>query len=138
MPIASNFSDAPKVFAASLHEPGGESPAAYRRQSHFSPMNQPLAETIFWIAAIACVIAEIAILRSTFAARRIRKSELVPASSTAGELVWAVIPALALSAVLIATYRRIEGRDSHMQMMDHSRMQHSMPGTAEQPPAPNP
>ena len=33
-------------------------------------MNQPLAEIIFWIAAVACVIAEIAILRSTFASRK--------------------------------------------------------------------
>jgi len=95
-------------------------------------MNQPLAETIFWIAAIACVIAEIAILRSTFATRRTKKSELVPAAPPAGELAWAVIPALALSAVLVATHQRIEARKSHMEMMGHSRMEHSMP----MPPSP--
>ena len=100
-------------------------------------MNQPLAETIFWIAAIACVIAEIAILRSTFTARRNTKSELVPAASPAGELAWAVIPALALSAVLVATYQRIEARESHMPMMDHSRMQHSMSTAPVQTPPPN-
>ena len=58
-------------------------------------MNQPLAETIFWIAAIACAVAEIAILRFMFAVRRAEKSELVPAASPGGELVWALIPALA-------------------------------------------
>ena len=90
-------------------------------------MNQPLAETIFWIAAAACVIAELAIMRSTFAAKRANRSELVPESSRGVELAWAVIPALALSAVLFATWQRIEARQNHMQMMDHSGMQHSMP-----------
>ncbi len=90
-------------------------------------MSQPLAETIFWIAAVACVIAEIAILRSTFAARRATKSELVPSSSTRSEVAWAIIPAVALVLVLTATWQRIEARESHMQMMDHSGMEHSMP-----------
>ncbi len=90
-------------------------------------MNQPLAETIFWIAAVACVIAELAILRSTFAARRANKSELVPAASPRAELAWAIIPALALGIVLTATWQRIDARDAHMRMMDRSGMQHSMP-----------
>ena len=98
-------------------------------------MNQPLAETIFWIAVVACVVAEVAILRSTFVARRANKSELVPASSRSGELAWAVVPALALCAVLIATWQRIEARENHMQMMDHSSMGHSMP-MPSQPAAP--
>lgn len=99
-------------------------------------MNQPLAETIFWIAAIACAIAEIAILRSLFAARRAKKSELVPAASPGGELAWAAIPALALCAVLVATWQRIEAHETDMQMMDHSRMQHSMPMPSAQPSTP--
>ena len=90
-------------------------------------MNQPLAETIFWIAAIACVIAEIAILRSTFAARSPNKSELVPTASPRSELAWAVIPALALIVLLTATWQRIEAREAHMGTMDHSGMGHSMP-----------
>jgi heme/copper-type cytochrome/quinol oxidase subunit 2 len=97
-------------------------------------MSQPLAETIFWIAAVACVIAEIAILRSTFAARRATKSELVPSSSTRSEVAWAIIPAVALALVLTATWQRIEARESHMQMMDHSGMEHSMPMPAPSTP----
>ena len=89
-------------------------------------MNQPLAETIFWIAAVACAVAQIAILRSTYAARLANKSDLVPASSQKGEAAWAIIPALALAAVLLASWQRIEARQSHMQMMDHSGMQRSM------------
>lgn len=94
--------------------------------SHLSQMNQPLAEIIFWIAAAACVVAEIAILRSTFAARRANKSELVPTASRTGELVWAFIPVIAMSVVLVTTWQRIEARRSHM--LDHSQM--SMPGPA--------
>ena len=90
-------------------------------------MNQPLAETIFWIATVACVIAELAILRSTFATRSANKSDLVPAASPRGELAWAIIPALALGVVLTATWQRIEARDAHMRTMDHSGSEHSMP-----------
>lgn len=113
----------------------------YFRASHtlqFSPMNQPLAETIFWIAVVACAVAQVAILRSTFAARRANRSELVPASSRSGEIAWAVIPALALCAVLVATWQRIEGGDSHIQIMDHPGMRHStqMPSPSAQPAAP--
>ena len=99
-------------------------------------MNQPLAETIFWIAAVACVIAEVTILRSTFGAQRANRSELVPASSRGGELAWAVIPALALCAVLVATWQRIDARQSHTQMMDHSGMPHSMQMPLVPPAAP--
>jgi heme/copper-type cytochrome/quinol oxidase subunit 2 len=99
-------------------------------------MNQPLAEMIFWIAVLACAVAEAAILWSTFIAQRANKSELVPASSRSGEIAWAVIPPLALCAVLVATWQRIEARESHMQMMDHSGMRHSMQMPSPPPAAP--
>jgi hypothetical protein len=89
-------------------------------------MNQPLAETIFWIAAAACALAELAILRFSFAARSANRSELVPSASRGGEIAWALVPALALVLVFGATWRRIEARESHMRMMDHSAMGHSM------------
>jgi heme/copper-type cytochrome/quinol oxidase subunit 2 len=98
-------------------------------------MNQPLAEAIFWIAAVACVVAEIAILRSTYAARRVEKSDLVPAASRGGEITWAIIPAVILVVLLVATWRRIEARETHMEMMDHSGMQHSMQMPGMTPPA---
>jgi heme/copper-type cytochrome/quinol oxidase subunit 2 len=98
-------------------------------------MNQPLAEAIFWIAALACAAAEIAILRFTLAARRIEKSELVPAASRGGEVAWAIIPAVALSCLLVVTWQRIEAREAHTQMIDHSGMQRSMPMPGMTPPA---
>jgi hypothetical protein len=90
-------------------------------------MNQPLADAVFWIAALACAVAELAILRSTFAAGRVEKSDLLPSAAKIGELAWAVIPALMLCALLVVTRQRIEARESHMQMMDHSGMEQSMP-----------
>jgi heme/copper-type cytochrome/quinol oxidase subunit 2 len=89
-------------------------------------MNQPLAEGIFWIAALACIVAQIAILRSTYAARKVERSALVPAASRAGEIVWAIVPVVALSVLLVATWQRIQARDAHMMMMDHSGT--TMPG----------
>jgi heme/copper-type cytochrome/quinol oxidase subunit 2 len=101
-------------------------------------MNQPLAETIFWIAVVACAVAQVAILRSTYAAGRANKSELVPASSRRSEIAWAAIPALALSAVLVVTWQGIVSRESHIQRVDHSAMQHSMqlPSPSAQPAVP--
>lgn len=109
--------------------------AASSRTSHHSQMNQPLAEAIFWIAAAACVVAEIAILRSTYAARRVVKSDLVPSASPGGEVTWAVLPAVMLVVLLAATWRKIEAREAHMRAMDHSGMQHSMPMPGMTPPA---
>jgi heme/copper-type cytochrome/quinol oxidase subunit 2 len=79
-------------------------------------MNQPLAETIFWIAAIACAVAEIAILRSIIAQRRAQHSSLVPSGSPVTELIWGVVPAIALALVLFASWRRVQQRDHHMPM----------------------
>ena len=91
-------------------------------------MNQPLAETIFWVAAVACLIAELAILKSTFAARSPDKSTLVPSASPRSEVVWAILPGLALVVLLTATWRRIEAREAHTTPMHHPGMQHSMSG----------
>jgi heme/copper-type cytochrome/quinol oxidase subunit 2 len=94
-------------------------------------MNQPLAEGIFWIAVLVCVVAQIAILRSTYAARKVEKSALVPAASRGGEIVWAIVPVVALSVLLVATWQKIEAREAHM--MNHSGMQMPMPGMTPPP-----
>jgi hypothetical protein len=70
-------------------------------------MNLSLAEAIFWIAALACLTAQIALLRSGFSIETEKKSELVPASPRAVELMWSVLPAVILSLLLFATWRKI-------------------------------
>lgn len=82
-------------------------------------MNQPLAETIFWVGALCCALAEIAILRSLIAQRRTQHSNLVPAGSPVSELIWGVVPAIGLAFLLLFTWRRIQQRDHHMEM-NHS------------------
>jgi heme/copper-type cytochrome/quinol oxidase subunit 2 len=99
-------------------------------------MNQPLAEAVFWIAAVACVVAEMAILWSTYAARRVKQSDQVPSASRGGEITWAIIPAVMLASLLAVTWQRIEARETHMKTMDHSGMQHSMPMPEMTPSAP--
>ncbi|HVF39018.1 MAG TPA: hypothetical protein VM939_03890 [Gemmatimonadaceae bacterium] len=66
------------------------------------------AEIVFWIAAALCVVAEAAILRATFRSHRGEIAAEVPRASRGGEIMWAVIPALGLAAVLIATWRAIQ------------------------------
>ena len=89
-------------------------------------MNQPLAEIIFWIAAIACVVAQFEILRSTFAAQRAGGPNQTLAANRRTEVMWAFLPAIVLALVLGATWKRIDDRDTS-RAMDHSQMQHSMP-----------
>ncbi len=82
-------------------------------------MNPSLAEAIFWIAALACIVAQIMLLRSSISAKGERRSELVPASPRVVELAWTVLPALVLCALLLATWRKIAEPDAH-EHMDHS------------------
>jgi heme/copper-type cytochrome/quinol oxidase subunit 2 len=71
-------------------------------------MTRQFAETVFWIAAALCVIAELAILRAVFVPRTdVSISAPVPQSSRGAEMLWAVIPAIGLAALLGATWRAI-------------------------------
>ena len=75
-----------------------------------------MAETIFWIAALACAVAEIAILRSIIAQRRTQNVGPAHTGSPLSEVVWGVVPAIALVVLLVATWRQVEARADHMQM----------------------
>jgi hypothetical protein len=60
-----------------------------------------LADAIFWVAVAACLVAQVAILRSVVVTR---------AGSTArraAEIAWAVAPAVALALVFAATWRTL-------------------------------
>ncbi len=97
-------------------------------------MNLSLAEAIFWIAALACVAAQIALLRSSFNVKNEKRSELVPASPRSVELAWAILPALVLSVLLFATWRKVSEREDHMRMEhaptgeDHMHVDHTPTG----------
>ena len=72
-----------------------------------------IAQTIFWVAVVLCVIAHRYILRSAFAAgAAVQHSHTLPPIRRAGEVVWVVLPAVALVFLLIATWRAIQTRQS--------------------------
>ena len=69
-----------------------------------------LREVLFWIAAILCVVAEIAILRSMLRGSRVTAPDRspsvdaeVPRARPMSEMVWAVLPAIALVVILTLT-----------------------------------
>ena len=69
-----------------------------------------LRVAIFWIAAILCVVAEIAILRSMMRGSRAASANhahgpdaLVPRGRPVIELIWALVPAVGLILILILT-----------------------------------
>ena len=72
-------------------------------------MSPTVADAIFWIAVVACAFAQVAILRSVLGARQpaLPADARVAPARRAVEVAWAVIPALALAAVLALTWRTL-------------------------------
>lgn len=77
----------------------------------------PWTEATFWVAAVACALAQLAIVRSVVVARAPNGASngvddgaadpdrrLTPVRR-AGEVAWAVVPALALAGLLALTWR---------------------------------
>ena len=72
-------------------------------------MSPTVADAIFWIAVVACAVAQVAILRSVLGARQPElpaDARVAPARRSV-ELAWAVIPAVALGGVLALTWRTL-------------------------------
>lgn len=63
----------------------------------------------FWVAATCCLVAHLAILRSVLRASD-RAGAVVSSRRRLVEIAWAVVPALALAAVLLMTWRGIQTR----------------------------
>jgi heme/copper-type cytochrome/quinol oxidase subunit 2 len=70
-----------------------------------------LSNAVFWIAVLACVVAQLGILRAT------RTPQSAPAStparrpaSRAEEFAWATLPAVGLLLVLVLTWRAVHAR----------------------------
>ena len=75
-------------------------------------MPSPLATLVFWAAVLCCIVAEVAIVRSTAHARRPVTAgdgelALLPPSRRGAEVAWAVLPALVLAGVLAWTWREM-------------------------------
>ena len=71
-------------------------------------MTLGLGDAIFWIAVACCVVAQAAIVRAAVLAPRAdAPAAAVPRPRRVAEVVWAVLPALALAFALVATWRRM-------------------------------
>lgn len=70
-------------------------------------MNPLLRDGIFWVAVVCCVVATVAIVRSTVLASPPDQERPAAARHRAVEIAYAVLPALGLAVVLAATWLRI-------------------------------
>jgi heme/copper-type cytochrome/quinol oxidase subunit 2 len=65
---------------------------------------------MFWLSAASCVVAEVAIIRATLrvsAASTAESGAVLPHPRRWLEIVWVVLPAIALAALLVGTARAI-------------------------------
>ena len=87
-------------------------------------MSNALADAIFWIAVASCTVAQVAILRSIFNTAPQGAPAATPGAPRihrAMEIVWAIVPAVALAAVLLFTWRAMHReRQAGSTHSDHS------------------
>jgi len=68
---------------------------------------------LFWASVACCLVAQVLIVRSVVGARRLPPaSPELPRAHAGVELVWAVLPAVALGVLLLFTWRAIDVRES--------------------------
>jgi len=71
-------------------------------------MPASLADLVFWTSAALCAVAQFGILRSVLAPRDVPAPRAgAPTIRRAGEIVWAVVPAIGLAILLAMTWRAI-------------------------------
>ena len=65
----------------------------------------PLPHLLFWVATAVCIVAQVAILRAALAGRTPGASP--SALARAREVLWTVLPAVALALLLAGTWRAL-------------------------------
>lgn len=73
-------------------------------------MRPSFADGLFWSSVACCAYAQFLILRSVGGRRHVAEPSAAPMRRPRGatELLWAVVPALALAALLVATWRTMQ------------------------------
>ena len=75
-------------------------------------MGWGVGRIVFALCALACAVAHVAILRSVLRTATTRPTESgVPRPGLVAEIMWAVLPMLALALVLTATWVKVDRRD---------------------------
>jgi heme/copper-type cytochrome/quinol oxidase subunit 2 len=76
-------------------------------------MSVSFAIGLFWASVACCLIAQLLIVRSVFGARHLAQpSTDLPRSRAGVEVLWALIPAVALAVLLVFTWRAVQARDA--------------------------
>lgn len=73
-------------------------------------MSRQFALVIFWIASAACVVAQLGIFHSAVArpsSGEKPETRAIPRSPRVVEIIWTVIPAIALAGLLTVTWLAI-------------------------------
>jgi heme/copper-type cytochrome/quinol oxidase subunit 2 len=69
---------------------------------------EALAEVLFWVTVAACIVAQVALVRSAFRTPPAPTPEHpMTAPTRASEIAWSVVPAIMLAVVLMFTWRAI-------------------------------
>lgn len=86
-----------------------------------------IRSALFWVAAVCCVLAELAILRSLLFGRA-RAAEAKDAMGAAraahasrpADIAWAILPAVGLALVLYLTWRAVDAPRDPSPTVTHS------------------
>jgi heme/copper-type cytochrome/quinol oxidase subunit 2 len=78
-----------------------------------------LAGIIFWLSVASCVVAQVAIIRATSRVSRLTAGDAgaaLPHPRRWLEIVWVVLPAIALGVLLAVTWRTLDAprTDAHV------------------------
>jgi hypothetical protein len=74
-------------------------------------MPSPFSDVVFWAAVALCAVAQVGILRPLVTPRRgPAPSAHVPVARRGTEVLWAVVPAVGLTLLLLVTWRAIHPR----------------------------
>jgi heme/copper-type cytochrome/quinol oxidase subunit 2 len=77
------------------------------------------ADLIFWSAAVCCIVAQVAVVRSAIRspmAAALDANVTMPRRST--EVAWTIIPGIVLALLLVATWRAIHAAPTMPGMTD--------------------
>jgi heme/copper-type cytochrome/quinol oxidase subunit 2 len=71
-------------------------------------MNHSFADGLFWLSVACCAIAQFFIIRSVRGSRYVPDPTAhAPRSGHKMEIVWAILPAVALAVLLVFTWRAV-------------------------------
>jgi heme/copper-type cytochrome/quinol oxidase subunit 2 len=74
-------------------------------------MPPAVAVGLFWISVACCLVAQALIVRSVLAARRLPAVHPdLPRANGGVEVLWSVVPGVALALLLVFTWRAMETR----------------------------